>query len=93
MVVTIFRNMALFLAVVFITSICYFSGCTKRPDTSQLNQLEEARAAAESADKKLSELRQERMELENQLNQKQIELKKQEEELNDLRNQVSDQNR
>jgi len=39
-------------------------GCTKKPSSDELSKLEEAKAAAESSVKKLSDLRQERMSLE-----------------------------
>jgi flagellar biosynthesis chaperone FliJ len=60
------------------------SGCTKKPNTEETGKLEEARSAAESAERKLSELRQERIALEQQLQGKQKELDGQKEELNSL---------
>ncbi|NLG19009.1 MAG: hypothetical protein GX556_16915 [Fibrobacter sp.] len=60
------------------------TGCTKKPSTEETGKLDEARVAAESAEKKLSELRQERMQLEQQLQSKQQELQGQQEELNSL---------
>jgi flagellar biosynthesis chaperone FliJ len=60
------------------------SGCTKKPTTEETGKLEEARSAAESAERKLSELRQERIALEQQLQGKQKELDGQKEELNSL---------
>ncbi len=44
-----------------------FSGCTPKPSSEEMGKLEEARAAAESAERKLSELRKERMRLEQEL--------------------------
>ncbi len=55
-------------------------GCTKRPSQEELNKLNEARMAAESAEKKLSELRAERAQLESTLEAKKEELMKDEEE-------------
>jgi hypothetical protein len=48
---------------------CGIVGCssTPKPSTEESGKLEEARAAAESAERKLSELRQERMRLEQEL--------------------------
>ena len=54
------------------------SGCTRKPSQQELTKLEEAKSAAESADKKLSELRQERLILEQELTNKQTELRNQE---------------
>ncbi|MDD5674941.1 MAG: hypothetical protein PHC61_12295 [Chitinivibrionales bacterium] len=56
------------------------SGCTKKPSQDELTKLDEARTAAESAEKKLSDLRQERQQLEGTLAQKQDKLKSQEQE-------------
>jgi septal ring factor EnvC (AmiA/AmiB activator) len=61
------------------------SGCTKKPSQEEVSKLETARGAAESAEKKLSELRQERMQLEQQLEQKKQELKKAEDERDELK--------
>ncbi|NLE01162.1 MAG: hypothetical protein GX640_14940 [Fibrobacter sp.] len=47
------------------------TGCTKKPSSEEASKLEEARAAAESAERKLSELRQERIKLEQDLQAKQ----------------------
>jgi septal ring factor EnvC (AmiA/AmiB activator) len=61
------------------------TGCTKRPNADELARLEEARSAAESAEKKLAELKRERMDLETTLQQKQSELRRHEEERDDLK--------
>ena len=63
-------------------------GCTKKPSNEDISKLEEARAAAESAERKLSELRQERMRLEQELQNKQSELKANEQERDDLKSKV-----
>jgi chromosome segregation ATPase len=65
-------------------------GCTKKPSNQDISKLEEARAAAESAERKLSELRQERMKLEQDLQSKQSELNSNEQEKNDLKNKVDE---
>jgi chromosome segregation ATPase len=49
-------------------------GCSPKPNNEEMGKLEQARAAAESAEKKLHELRQERMQLESELQGKQGEL-------------------
>ncbi len=79
------------VAVLFI-SICCMTGCTKKPTEEQLLKLEEAREAVESAEKKLNELRQERMSLENQLSQKQAVLQEHEAERDDLREKMATHN-
>jgi chromosome segregation ATPase len=65
-------------------------GCTKKPSNQDISKLEEARAAAESAERKLSELRQERMKLEQDLQSKQSELNSNEQERDDLKDKVSE---
>lgn len=51
------------------------AGCfTQKPSNEEAGKLEEARAAAESAERKLSELRQERMKLEQDLQSKSAEV-------------------
>jgi septal ring factor EnvC (AmiA/AmiB activator) len=49
-------------------------GCSPKPNNEDMGKLEQSRAAAESAEKKLHELRQERMQLESELQGKQGEL-------------------
>ena len=66
------------------------TGCTKKPSTEDISKLEEARASAESAERKLSELRQERMRLEQELQNKQSELNSNEQERDDLKNKVNE---
>jgi hypothetical protein len=61
-----------------------WAGCTKKPSTEEVSKLEEARVAAESAEKKLSELRQERMLLEQDLQGKQADLSTQEQQAKEL---------
>jgi septal ring factor EnvC (AmiA/AmiB activator) len=62
-----------------------FVGCTKKPDSEDLAKLEEAKAAAESAERKLTELRSERMALEAQVQAKEMELQKIEAQRDDLK--------
>lgn len=62
-----------------------YGGCTKKPSQDELSKLEEAKQAAESAEKKLTELKQERMQLEATLQSKQGELKQNEDERDDLK--------
>ena len=61
------------------------AGCTKKPSQDELTRLEEAKAAAESAEKKLSDLRRERQQLEQTLSQKQGDLKSQETERDSIK--------
>ena len=61
------------------------AGCTKKPSQEEMTRLEEARSAAESAEKKLDELRQERQSLEQKLSGKETELKGQETERDALK--------
>jgi septal ring factor EnvC (AmiA/AmiB activator) len=56
------------------------AGCVKKPNKDELSKLDEAKSAAESAEKKLTELKQERTRLESDLQEKQAELKKAEDE-------------
>ena len=65
------------LNVIMITMVAgafLFSGCTKRPSKEELGALDEACAAAKSAEQKLEELKQERMTLEDELSGKKAEL-------------------
>ncbi len=66
-------------------ALCTMSGCTKRPSEEELAKLEEAKAAAESAERKLADLRRERMDLESQLQAKEDELRNHEAERDDLK--------
>jgi len=61
------------------------AGCTKKPNQDELTKLDEAKMAAESAEKKLTDLRQERVELENTLQQKQTDLHQNEAERDDVK--------
>jgi DNA repair exonuclease SbcCD ATPase subunit len=61
------------------------AGCFMRPGKDELSKLDESKKAAESAEKKLSELKQERMRLESDLQQKQAELKKSEDERDNIK--------
>lgn len=66
------------------------TGCTKKPTQEELTKLEEARAAAESAEKKLAELRSERMALEAKLGEKKDELAEHEAERDDLKQKMEE---
>jgi hypothetical protein len=61
------------------------SGCTQKPSKDELSKADEAKTAAESAEKKLSELRQERVQLETTLQQKQTDLHQSEAERDDAK--------
>jgi len=74
------------LIVAAMVAVCGMSaGCTKKPSKDELSKLDEAKSAAEGAEKKLYELKQERQRLETELQQKQDELKKSEEERDDIK--------
>jgi peptidoglycan hydrolase CwlO-like protein len=83
------QKVSRFLLIGCFIAACCMTGCTKRPTEEQLTKLEEARAAVESAERKLAELREERMSLENQLSQKQAELREHEAERDDLREKMA----
>ena len=81
------RKMA--VACVAALGLSLFLGqCSKKPSQEELTRLEESRAAAEAAEKKLSDLRKERMELEASLEGKKGELQKLESERDQLRSQT-----
>ena len=65
------------VAIAACLAIGGMSGCTKKPNKDDIAKVEEAKNAAENAEKKLYDLKQERMKLEaeKQKNQKQGEEK------------------
>ena len=64
-----------------------FIGCSStKPNTEEMGKLDEAKAAAESAERKLSELRMERIALEKQLEGSQNEEQNEGQELEELQN-------
>jgi outer membrane murein-binding lipoprotein Lpp len=74
--------------VVFLAAVVAaigLGGCTKKPNQEELTKLEEARSAAESAEKKLAQLREERIALESQLQGKEGELQANEQERDELK--------
>lgn len=66
----------------------FLAGCTKKPSTQDVSKLEDSRSAAEGAEKKLAELKQERLKLEQDLQNKQSDLQMNEQERDSLKNQV-----
>jgi septal ring factor EnvC (AmiA/AmiB activator) len=78
----------LLLAGLLICGTSLMVGCTKKPSTNDISKLEEARSAAEGAERKLAELRQERLKLEADLQTKQGELQSNEKERDDLKNKI-----
>jgi septal ring factor EnvC (AmiA/AmiB activator) len=86
-----FNNFARFLLICSFIVTCCVTGCTRRPKEEDLTKLEEARSAAESAERKLAELRQERQDLENQLSKKQAELSQHEAERDEIRQKMENQ--
>jgi hypothetical protein len=61
-----------------------FTGCTPKPSNEEMGKLEESRAAAESAERKLSQLRMERMGLEKELEGSQTQEQTEEQELEEI---------
>lgn len=64
----------LLVSLMFVLSSFSFVGCTKHPNTEQLQALEEQKNAALSAENTLEERRGEKSKLESELNQKRKEL-------------------
>ena len=62
-----------------------FVGCTKKPSNEESSKLDEAKAAAESAERKLSDLRMERMKLEQELGGAQSQEQGEKQELENLK--------
>ncbi len=71
-----------------ITATGIGSGCTEKPTPDELSRLDTEKSAADAADKKYYELKQERLRLEAELQQKQDELKKDEEERDNVKQKV-----
>jgi septal ring factor EnvC (AmiA/AmiB activator) len=79
-------GMMMLAAAIAVSSV----GCTKRPSEEELAKLDQATAAAEAAERRLAELRSERMALEQQLDAKKQELGQHEEELQDLKQKMQE---
>jgi chromosome segregation ATPase len=79
------NNVSRYLVLGAFAALCTLGGCTKRPSEEELAKLEEARAAAESAERKLADLRRERMDLEAQVQAKEGELREHEAERDELK--------
>jgi len=69
---------AMLLAGVIATGGILVSGCSPKPNKQEVSKLDEQKAAAEAAEKKLAELRAERLKLEAELQAKQAQLQKSE---------------
>jgi outer membrane murein-binding lipoprotein Lpp len=82
------RLVKIFVIAAMIAACGLSAGCTKKPSKDELSKLDESKSAAEGAEKKLYELKQERMRLESELQQKQDELKKSEEERDDIKKKI-----
>jgi multidrug resistance efflux pump len=79
------RRLGSFLLIGSFLTMAAMTGCTKKLNKEELTKVDEAKTAAENAEKKLSELRQERMQLENTLQQKQSDLHQNEAERDDIK--------
>lgn len=88
-----FNRIARYVLIGSFVVMCGMTGCTKKPSDEELTRLEEARSAAESAERKLAELRQERMSLESQLSSKEGELREHEAERDDLKEKMEAHNK
>jgi len=88
-----FNRIARYVLIGSFVVMCGMTGCTKKPSDDELARLEEARSAAESAERKLAELRQERMGLESQLSSKEAELREHEAERDDLKEKMEAHNK
>ncbi len=88
-----FNRIARYVLIGSFVVMCGMTGCTKKPSDGELAKLEEARSAAESAERKLAELRQERMGLESQLSSKEAELIEHEAEREDLKEKMEAHNK
>ncbi len=86
-----FHKIARYVLIGSFVVMCGMTGCNK-PSTEELAKLEEARSAAESAERKLAELRQERMALEGQLGEKEAVLREHEAERDDLKEKMEAHN-
>ena len=69
------RKISGLLTIAALSAGMLMSGCAKKVSQEDTSRLDEARSAAESAEKKLDGLRQERQDLEQQLSAKQDSLK------------------
>ena len=81
----VMRRMGSILLIGSFLAMASVTGCTKKMNKEESTKVEEAKIAAESAEKKLTELRQERMQLENTLQQKQNDLRQNEAERDDVK--------
>lgn len=85
-------SFAKFLLAAIAMSTLVMTGCTKKPNEDELTRLEEARGAAESAEKSLAEKKRERMSLEEQVAAKEGELANKEAERDDVKQKMDERN-
>lgn len=78
-------RMLTLVAIASVLAMGSMTGCTKKPSQEELAKLEQARSAAESAERKLAELRAERQQLEQTLEAKKSELRDNEAERDELK--------
>ena len=84
----IFRKIvAMTVLLTFAVALLTVGGCTKYASQDDLNNLDEAKKAAVSAERELEGVKAQRADLEKQVQVKEAELKKKEDELQRLRNQ------
>ncbi len=69
-----YNSVSTLIIALFVVSTFSFVGCTRHPNAEQLQQLEEQKNAALSAEQTLEERRREKSRLESELNQKKKDL-------------------
>ncbi|MFQ5648626.1 MAG: hypothetical protein ACE5IY_01680 [bacterium] len=77
----LYNSVSLLIVALLVVSAFSFVGCTKHPNTEQLQQLEEQKNAALSAEQTLEERRREKSRIESETNQKRKELQAAKDEL------------
>lgn len=85
-------SFAKLLLAAIATSTLIFSGCSKSINEEQATRLDEARAAAESAEQKLAEKKRERMNLEQELSSKEGDRTNKEAERDDVKQKMEERN-
>jgi hypothetical protein len=84
------RKLLKLIAVSAFLSGFMLTGCTQRPDEEQLQRLEEARGAAESAERTKHDKIEERRLLEQEVEQKEGTLERHEEERDDIQEKMDE---
>ncbi len=85
----IIKSKSFFLAVAFL-SLFLFSACTKKPSPDEINALNEARSAAEAAERQVSSLQSELSQLQNELEREKQTLSENQAELEAIRQKLAE---